>query len=532
MSVLDKDRLYPAWDAIPAAVRFSSLKGEARYLIDGKIKHAAAREVFSPLQYKSADGVQSYRLGVTPWLDPDMAMESLQAAERAYASGLGEWPQMLVDERIKCIEELICRILPLEEEFILRAMWEITKSYQACQDEFIRTIEYAEDTVTRLREDDRNSSCIEQIDGFEAQIRRCPLGPTLLMGPFNYPLNETFAMLIPALVMGNTVVMKMPAWGAWALDPFLDALGESFPPGVVNVINGDGASIITPIVQRGSISILGFIGSTAVGKKIIGQHPRNNRLRTILGLEAKNPAFIFPDCDLELTVRECLQGSLEYNGQRCTALKHMWVHKDILDRFLAAMSDAISQVKYGMPWDNDVMITPLAEKNKCQNLSKWIEQAQSHGARIINSGGGEYAGNLFYPSILFPITRAMELFHVEQFGPVIPVSSFSSLDEISAYMAECPYGQQASIFTRSPALAAPLIDILVTQVSRINLNAQCRRGPDDLPFTGRKDSAEGTLSVEDALRSFSIRALVVANQSGRELFEAILHKGNSKFLHR
>jgi glyceraldehyde-3-phosphate dehydrogenase (NADP+) len=99
-------------------------------------------------------------------------------------------------------------------------------------------------------------------------------------------------------------------------------------------------------------------------------------------------------------------------------------------------------------------------------------------------------------------------------------------------MAECPYGQQASIFTRSPALAAPLIDILVTQVSRINLNAQCRRGPDDLPFTGRKDSAEGTLSVEDALRSFSIRALVVANQSGRDLFNAVLDKGNSKFLRR
>jgi glyceraldehyde-3-phosphate dehydrogenase (NADP+) len=459
-------------------------------------------------------------------------MEALLAAEKAYESGLGEWPQMPLNERIKCIEELIRRMCPLEEEFILRAMWEIAKPYQACRDEFRRTIKYAEDTVSRLREDDHNSCFVQQLDGFEAQIRRCPLGPTLLMGPFNYPLNETFAMLVPSLVMGNSVVMKMPAWGAWTMDLFLDALCQSFPPGVVNVINGDGASIINPIMQRGSINILGFIGSTAVAHKIIEQHPHVNRLRTILGLEAKNPAFIFPDCDLDLTVRECLQGALEYNGQRCTAIKHIWVHKAILDRFLTAMSDAISHITYGMPWDTGVMITPLAEKNKCANLSAWIEQAQTTGARIINPGGGENAGNLFYPSILFPITKEMDLFHVEQFGPLIPVSSFTSMDEIAAYMSECSYGQQASIFTRSPELAAPLIDILVTQVSRINLNAQCRRGPDDLPFTGRKDSAEGTLSIEDALRSFSIRALVVANQSGRELFEAVLDQGISKFLRR
>ncbi len=532
MAFLDAGRLNPAMVDIPVAYRPVDCRQEARYLINGSIKDASPKKILSPIQSKTAEGIQPYELGVTPWLDPATAMEAMHSAEQAYNWGLGEWPQMPVEVRIKCIEELIRRMLPLEEEFILRAMWEIAKPYQACRDEFRRTIKYAEDTVARLREDDRNSCLVQQLNEFEAQIRRCPLGPTLLMGPFNYPLNETFAMLVPALVMGNSVVMKMPAWGAWTMDLFLDALCESFPPGVVNVINGDGASIINPIMQRGSINILGFIGSTAVAHKIIGQHPYVNRLRTILGLEAKNPAFIFPDCDLELTVRECLQGALEYNGQRCTALKHLWVHKDILDRFLTALSNAISQVKYGMPWENEVMITPLAEKNKCAVLSKWVEQAQANGARIINPGGGENAGNLFYPSILFPITNEMELYHVEQFGPVIPVSSFSSMEEISAYMAECPYGQQASIFTRSSALAAPLIDILVTQVSRINLNAQCRRGPDDLPFTGRKDSAEGTLSVEDALRSFSIRALVVANQSGRELFEEILDKGNSRFLRR
>ncbi len=532
MPVLKKSCLYPSLNTIPEQYRLPAVRNEARYLINGEIIYAEGKEVFSPIQYKEADGVKPYNLGYTPWLDRDKALEALSAAENAYAYGVGEWPQMPVEERIRYVEEFARRMRGLEDGFIMQAMWEIAKPYKACKDEFVRTLKYIEETINRLREIDKNASEIRQLEGFAAQIRRSPLGPVLLMGPFNYPLNEAFAMLIPALIMGNTVVMKMPAWGCLSLDPLLDLLADCFPPGVVNIINGEGPVIIPPIVQRGSINVLGFIGSTAVAHRIIAEHPHNNRLRTVLGLEAKNPAFVFPDCDLEMAVSECLHGALEFNGQRCTALKHIWVHEDIRDRFLAALSDAIAKTKYGMPWDPEVMITPLAEKDKCARLSQWIEQAEEHGARIINPGGGEHEANLFYPSILYPVTREMELFHVEQFGPIIPVSSFSSLDDIAVYLTECQYGQQASIFTSSPQLAAPLIDILVTQVSRINLNAQCRRGPDELPFTGRKDSAEGTLSIEDALRSFSIRALVVANAQGRELFDGILEADNCKFLRR
>ena len=532
MFVSENSHLYPDLESIPQQFRLPPYRNEARYLINGEIKIAAGKEVYSPIQYHEADMIKQYKLGYTPWLDEAQALEALIAAEEAYAFGVGKWPQMSVDQRIQCVEEFASRMQGLENDFILREMWEIAKPYQACKDEFRRTLKYTEDTIARLRDLDKAAGTIQQLEGFAAQIRRSPLGPILLMGPFNYPLNETFAMLIPALIMGNTVVLKLPAWGCLSLDPFLEALAESFPPGVINIINGEGPKIIPPIVQRGSINVLGFIGSTAVAHRIIGQHPYNNRLRTVLGLEAKNPAFIFPDCDLELTVRECIQGALEFNGQRCTALKHLWVHEDIRDCFLAALSEAISKIKYGMPWEPDVLITPLAESGKCERLSHLIEQAQGHGAKLINPGGGEYAGNVLYPSILYPVKNDMDLFHVEQFGPLIPVSSFASLDEIAAYLTVSPYGQQASIFTNSVELAAPLIDVLVTQVSRINLNAQCRRGPDDLPFTGRKDSAEGTLSIEDALRSFSIRALVVANEQGRDLFEGILDKGNSKFLRK
>jgi len=531
MQASDNRRFYPAITDIPIQFRLEGHRDEAQYLIDGEIfKCADSTNVYSPICYKEVTVAERYRVGRSPMLGEEDAMRALTAAEKAYASGMGEWPQMPVNERIKHVQEFARRIFDKGQEFALLEMWEIAKSYNSCQDEFKRTVEYIRDTIDRLGELDDASNSIKKIEGFIAQIRRCPLGISLIMGPFNYPLNETFAMLLPALIMGNTAVVKMPRYGSVCQETLFEAFAAAFPAGVVNIINGDGPTIITPILKTGSIAALGFIGSTAVARKLVAQHPYNNRLRTILGLEAKNPAFIFPDCDLKLAVKECVNGALEFNGQRCTAIKHIWVHHDIVDKFLSELNLELAKVKCGMPWEDGVMITPLAEDNKCEQLTSWIDDAVAKGAHIVNAGGGRFAGNLFKPTVLYPAASDMEIYNLEQFGPIIPVSSFSTLDEILDYMSKSPVGQQASIFTNSPLYAAPLIDILVNQVSRINLNAQCRRGPDELPFTGRKDSAEGTLSVPDALRAFSIRALAVANEQGRELFLQTIQSNKSKFL--
>jgi len=527
----DGSRLYPAMGDIPDAFRLKGYKDNASYLIEGKILDCANKsDVYSPICCYADGTAHRYRLGSYPLLNEEEATKALQAAEKAYDSGMGEWPRMPVEERINHIEEFARQLRKQEREFIRWEMWEIAKPHDSARDEFRRTIEYIADTVGQLKKLDADSNLIKNTEGFIAQIRRCPLGVSLIMGPYNYPLNETMAMLLPALIMGNTAVLKLPRYGCLCLEPLFSAFADSFPPGVINIINGDGPVIIPPILKPGSIAVLGFIGSTAVAKKVIAQHPYNNRMRNILGLEAKNPAFVFPDCDLELTVKECINGALEFNGQRCTALKHIWVHEEIADRFISELNREIGKLKYGLPWDDGVKITPLAENQKCEQLTRWVQDALDKGADIVNSGGGQYAGNLFYPTVLYPVTSDMDIYNVEQFGPLIPVSSFSTWEQIQFYMQESDFGQQASIFTGSAFNAAPLIDILANQVSRINLNAQCRRGPDELPFTGRKNSAEGTLSVHDALRAFSIRALVVANEQGRELFLRTIESNQSRFL--
>lgn len=126
----------------------------------------------------------------------------------------------------------------------------------------------------------------------------------------------------------------------------------------------------------------------------------------------------------------------------------------------------------------------------------------------------------------------MRLYHEEQFGPVVPVLPFSTTDTPIRYIVDSPYGQQVSVFGQDPASLSALIDPLVNQVCRVNINSQCQRGPDIFPFTGRKDSAVGTLSVSDALRTFSIRTLVAARDlpENKALISTIVRERRSNFL--
>ena len=200
-------------------------------------------------------------------------------------------------------------------------MWEIGKSRADSEKEFDRTVEYIRATIEALKEQDNANSRFLVVEGTIGQIRRTPLGVVLCMGPYNYPLNETFATLIPALIMGNTMVFKPPRYGVLLFQPLLEAFRNAFPPGVINLVYGQGSVVVPLLLGSGQVNVLSLIGSSKVADHLKKLPPKAHRLRAILGLDAKNAAIVLPDADLELAVKECLLGALSFNGQRCTALK-------------------------------------------------------------------------------------------------------------------------------------------------------------------------------------------------------------------
>lgn len=508
---------------------------QREYLINGELVKwkGAVEDVVSPIFVTDEKGKQTaFRIGSQPILDKATTLKVLDAALNAYDNGRGEWPTMRVKQRIEHLSHFTRRMKEKRSEVVKLLMWEIGKTLSDSEKEFDRTVEYIMDTIDALKNLDRECSRIQNSGGIFAQIRRGPLGVVLCMGPYNYPLNETFTTLIPALIMGNTVIFKPARYGVLLINPLLEIFRDCFPKGVINIIYGHGAETAGSLMESGKVDVLAFIGTSRVANILKKYHPRPNRLRAILALEAKNPAIIMPDADLELTVNECVMGSLSFNGQRCTALKMIFVHKNIRAGFLELFIKKISELKAGLPWEKGVMLTPLPEKGKTDYLKNLILDAEAKGAKVMNVNGGVVNKSFMYPAVLFPVNSEMNIYKEEQFGPVIPVVEFSDIKEPVDYIVKSNYGQQVSIFGTDADVISDLLDPLVNQVCRVNINSQCQRGPDVYPFNGRKDSAEGTLSVTDALRVFSIRTMVAAKNSdvNKVLVTEIIEHRKSNFL--
>jgi len=526
--------LFPNEAEIPAEYAYGEPVHQKEYLVNGEIKiwNGPVQDIFSPVCVQTPNGLEQKLLGSTPLLTEKEATDALDAAIAAYKNGTGEWPTMTVEGRIRAMEKFVKAMKSKRTEVVKTLMWEIGKNIKDSEKEFDRTVEYILDTIEAYKKLDRTSNNFQFEQGIIGKIRRSPLGVVLCMGPYNYPLNETFTTLIPALIMGNTVIFKPAKIGVLLHRPLLEAFRDSFPKGVINVVFGRGRATVGPLMTTGKIDVLAFIGTSKSANIMKMQHPRPNRLRSVLALEAKNPAIVLNHADLDLAVKECALGSLSYNGQRCTALKIIFVQKNVVDTFINKFLKEIELLKWGMPWENGVQITPLPEPEKPGLLKELIEDAEAHGAQVINAGGGTIEQTFFAPAVVYPVNNKMKLYYEEQFGPVVPIVAYDKIDEVIQYMVESNYGQQASIFGTDNVEMAKLIDNLVNQVCRLNINSQCQRGPDVYPFTGRKDSGEGTLSVSDALRTFSIRSMVAAKEIdvNKEMLTDIIKERSSTFL--
>ncbi|TWR29992.1 NADP-dependent glyceraldehyde-3-phosphate dehydrogenase [Mucilaginibacter pallidiroseus] len=521
-------------DQIPEQHRVDEIH-QREYLVNGEMRpwNGEVSEVYSPVMIPAADGsLQRKLIGTYPVCTETEATEAMEAALQAYDNGRGEWPTMSVAGRIKCMERFVYKMSEQRTLVVKLLMWEIGKSYADSIKEFDRTIEYINATIDALKDIDRQSSRFEMAEGLVAQIRRSPLGVVLCMGPFNYPLNETFTTLIPALIMGNTVLFKPPKHGTLLHYPLLEAFKDAFPKGVVNTVYGRGAVVTPGLMATGKINVLAFIGSSKVANDLKKRHPKVNRLRAVLSLDAKNAAIVTKHADIGLAVSECLLGALSFNGQRCTAIKIIFVHKDVAEEFTRQLSAAVEALKPGLPWTDGVKLTPLPEPHKPDYLKEVIDDAAAGGAKVINPHGGITSGSFVFPAVVYPVNEGMRLYHEEQFGPVIPVVPYESIEEPIAYQINSPHGMQVSIFSNDAKEVSSLIDPFVNLVSRVNINTQCQRGPDVFPFTGRKDSAEGTLSVHDALRAFSLRSLVAGklNEQNKTLINEIVNDNDSNFL--
>jgi glyceraldehyde-3-phosphate dehydrogenase (NADP+) len=209
-----------------------------------------------------------------------------------------------------------------------------------------------------------------------------------------------------------------------------------------------------------------------------------------------------------------------FNGQRCTAEKIVFVHRSVFDHFTSKLVAKVDALKLGMPWDEGVGITPLPEDRKLESMRGLLDDALRQGATVRNAEGGRGWSSLMRPAVVAEVKPGMRLFHEEQFGPILPLAAFDSTDEVLSWQRQSPFGQQAAVWG-SPTSARGLVRAFTRFVARVNVNDVCQRGPDSFGFSAHDKSGFGTLSLKDALLSFSRPVLVQSqDEASLEVFRA------------
>lgn len=498
---------------VPEGTRAPYVDG-AKVLVDGQVLpwEGACSDVVSPIF--AADGSRIV-IGRQAVFTTEASVAAVDAAARSWARGRGTWALKTLEERISSVEQLVERLQERRAEIIEVLQWEICKNDADAAKEFDRTMEFIRASIDQLRKTEATGTICE--GGVHAIIRRSPVGVMMNLGPMNYPFNETYATLIPAILCGNSVVMKIPNVGGLAHVLTMEAYAECFPRGVVNFVAGRGRDTMPPIMQTGKVDLFAFIGSSKAADSLIRQHPQPHRLKNLLSLDGKNLGIVLPDADLDIAVKECLAGSTSFNGQRCTAIKLIMLHESVAETFCDKFCEAISKLSAGPPFGANA-ITPLPEPDKPKYLQELIDDAKASGATVINECGGQTDRTLVFPSVLYPVTKAMRAFHEEQFGPLVAIGRYAEIEEVLQHLSDVTFGQQVSVFTGTAidggAELARMLDACALTTCRVNVNSQCQRGPDSFPFAGRKSSALGTISISEVLRAVSVETLVAGKSKG------------------
>lgn len=420
------------------------------------------------------------------------------------------WNEKTVSQRAYFLNEWANLMEKNKEDLANALVKEIAKNYNDALSEVIRTVEYIRYTVEemyRLNWDVQTSEQFYQGKKNKIAITKNePMGVILVISPFNYPINLSVAKIAPAIISGNTVVFKPATQGSIVATKLIKLLEETnIEAGVVNLVTGRGRDIGDYLVEHPNINFVNFTGGTTTG---MGISQKLSLIPQIMELGGKDPALVLDDANLEKAAQHIIKGAFSYSGQRCTAIKRVLVSEKNKEKLEQILLDKIKQVSVGLPEDNN-MVTPLIDKHSVNYLNGLIEDLNPN-AKIL-FGNQEAKGNLFYPTLVTNVLHTDRLAVEEQFGPILPIITYKTLEEALEIINESEFALQASIFGNDWEVMFNLANKM--EAGSVNFNSASSRGPDNFPFSGHKKSGVGIQGIRNSIKSMTKQKTIVLNFS-------------------
>ncbi|WP_320172416.1 aldehyde dehydrogenase family protein [Maridesulfovibrio sp.] len=331
-----------------------------------------------------------------------------------------------------------------------------------------------------------------------------PIGVVGQIIPWNFPFLMAAWKIAPALAAGNTVVIKPSSETSLSMLEFAKILDRVLPPGVVNVITGGGSTTGNYILEHEGFSKLAFTGSTDIGY-MIADAAAKKLIPATLELGGKSANIYFPDCPWEKAVEGALLGILFNQGQVCCAGSRIFVHEDIYDRFLAAITEKFESVKVGLPWEEDTMMGSIISENQLKQVMECVETGKKEGAKLVTGGAkiteGELGkGSFLSPTIFADVDNSMEIAQQEIFGPVVCVIKFKDEDEVIAMANDSEFGLGGAVWSKDINCAMRVARKVETGRMWINTYNQL---PAHSPFGGYKKSGIGRETHKMMLAHYS-----------------------------
>ncbi|EXJ88127.1 hypothetical protein A1O1_05055 [Capronia coronata CBS 617.96] len=329
--------------------------------------------------------------------------------------------------------------------------------------------------------------------GFKRYLKKEPIGPVLIVFAWNFPYLILVNALIPALLAGNSVILKPSPQTPLVGDRIAEIFTEAgLPKGVLQVVQSGDPKMLKELSLLPEIQLISFTGSTAVGLTL--REWTSSRIIPLnLELGGNDPAYVRPDADLKYVAAQLVDGAVFNSGQSCCAVERIYVHAAVHDAFVKEVQEELKQYKLGDPMDKSTNVGPVISQAAVRSINQQIEDALARGAVDATPKNSTFEnppkdGNYVPPRLLLNTNHEMQVMKYETFGPVIPVSKVASDEEAVRLMNDSDYGLTASVWTKDISKGEELIQELEAGTVFVN---RCDYPSPDLAWTGWKDSGLG-----------------------------------------
>jgi acyl-CoA reductase-like NAD-dependent aldehyde dehydrogenase len=339
---------------------------------------------------------------------------------------------------------------------------------------------------------------------FEMSLRQ-PLGVVGLITPWNFPIAIPSWKMMPALIAGNTVIIKPATYTPKLTIRLAEVLMEAgIPDGVVNVVLGSGSDVGEPLMHHSDVPVISFTGSTETGRSIAMAAAQHNK-RLTLEMGGKNAVIVHEDANLGLAAEGILWGAFGTTGQRCTATSRVVVHRSVQQELAARLGAGAGKLKLGNGLEQGVQVGPLVSEGQRETVRKYVSIGQDEGATLVAGGNVAMADGLengFFhePTVFDNVTADMRIAQEEIFGPVVSMIPVDSLDEAIDVVNGVQYGLSAAIFTQDVNNAFRAMQDIYTGI--LYINAGTTGAEIHLPFGGTKATGNGHREAGTAALDF------------------------------